>query len=383
MAGAGITSGKRRNRVAWISAVLAGVALAAAGCSSASSSSTGSTAAAAGTGSASTSCPNGCELTVVTPNLDPSSAITIYLADDLGYFTKYGVNVNRINGVAAGSVPLLTSGKADLIDEGSTAAFPVAAQGKPISAIYNDIGGGALGGLAVASNSKYKNVNSLSGQRVGTVGTDGSQYGFANLFSGDVKKATGTGFTIVSFADNTTLINALESGQIAAASGSKAIFSSELASGKLSMVADPAVTSQRVALLGSAYTADTTISGIKSNLEAKHEAVVRFLEALVEANVYLHSHTLAQVATVLQKDSLFRTLPAGSILADITAQQPFYTPDRGYISKSLWDASLGLFTRWDISTIGDVENSPTYSYSNFVDMSYLNEAAQRVGVAVP
>ena len=177
MAGAGITSGKRRNRVAWISAVLAGVALAAAGCSSASSSSTGSTAAAAGTGSASTSCPNGCELTVVTPNLDPSSAITIYLADDLGYFTKYGVNVNRINGVAAGSVPLLTSGKADLIDEGSTAAFPVAAQGKPISAIYNDIGGGALGGLAVASNSKYKNVNSLSGQRVGTVGTDGSQYG--------------------------------------------------------------------------------------------------------------------------------------------------------------------------------------------------------------
>lgn len=383
MAGAGITSGKRRNRVAWISAVLAAAALAAAGCSSASSSSTGSTAAAAGTGSASTSCPNGCELTVVTPNLDPSSAITIYLADDLGYFTKYGVNVNRINGVAAGSVPLLTSGKADLIDEGSTAAFPVAAQGKAISAIYNDIGGGALGGLAVASNSKYKNVNSLSGQRVGTVGTDGSQYGFANLFSGDVKKATGTGFTIVSFADNTTLINALESGQIAAASGSKAIFSSELTSGKLSMVADPAVTSQRVALLGSAYTADTTISGIKSNLEAKHEAVVRFLEALVGANVYLHSHTLAQVATVLQKDSLFRTLPAGSILADITAQQPFYTPDRGYISKSLWNTSLGLFTRWDISTIGDVENSPTYSYSNFVDMSYLNEAAQRVGVAVP
>jgi NitT/TauT family transport system substrate-binding protein len=382
MAGAGITSGKRRNRVAWISAVLAGAALAAAGCSSASSS-TGSTAAAAGTGSASTSCPNGCELTVVTPNLDPSSAITIYLADDLGYFTKYGVNVNRINGVAAGSVPLLTSGKADLIDEGSTAAFPVAAQGKQISAIYNDIGGGALGGLAVASNSKYKTVNSLSGQRVGTVGTDGSQYGFANLFSGDVKKATGTGFTIVSFADNTTLINALESGQIAAASGSKAIFSSELASGKLSMVADPAVTSQRVALLGSAYTADTTIAGIKSNLAAKHEAVVRFVEALVEANVYLHSHTLAQVAAVLQKDSLFRTLPAGSVLADITAQQPFYTPDRGYISKSLWDTSLGLFTRWDISTIGNVESNTTYSYSNFVDMSYLNEAAQRVGVAVP
>jgi NitT/TauT family transport system substrate-binding protein len=382
MAGAGITSGKRRNRVASVSAVLAAAALAAAGCSSAASS-TGSTAAAGSTGSASTSCPNGCKLTVVTPNLDPSSAITIYLADDLGYFTKYGVNVSRINGVAAGSVPLLTSGKADLIDEGATAAFPVTAQGKQISAIYNDIGGGALGGLAVAAKSKYTSVNSLSGQRVGTVGTDGSQYGFASLFSGDVKKATGTGFTIVSFTDNTTLINALESGEIAAASGSKAIFSSDLASGKLDMVTDTAVTSQRIALLGTSYTADTTISGEKSNLEAKHEAVVRFVEALVEANVYLHSHTLAQVATVLQKDSLFRTLPAGTILADITAQQPFYTPDRGYISESLWNTTLGLFTRWNIASIGNVQNNPAYNYSSFVDMSYLNEAAQRVGVAVP
>src|SRR3984957_17276334 len=217
MAGAGITSGKRRNRVAWAGALVALAALAA-GCSSASSS-TGSTAAAGSTGSASTSCPNGCKLTVVTPNLDPSSAITIYLADDLGYFTKYGVNVSRINGVAAGSVPLLTSGKADLIDEGATAAFPVAAQGKQISAIYNDIGGGALGGLAVAANSKYTSVNSLSGQRVGTVGTDGTQYGFASLFSGDVKKAAGTGFTIVSFTDNTTLSYVLEAGDTAGVSG--------------------------------------------------------------------------------------------------------------------------------------------------------------------
>jgi ABC-type nitrate/sulfonate/bicarbonate transport system substrate-binding protein len=187
----------------------------------------------------------------------------------------------------------------------------------------------------------------------------------------------------VSFTDNTTLINALESGEIAAASGSKAIFSSDLASGKLRMVTDTAVTSQRVALLGTAYTADTTISGEKSNLEAKHEAVVRFLKALVEANVYLHSHTLAQVAAVLQKDSLFRTLPAGTILADITAQQPFYTPDRGYISQSLWNTTLGLFTRWDIASLGNVQSNPTYSYSSFVDMSYLNEAAQQVRVVVP
>lgn len=381
MAGARVSSeSRRRRRTAWISAVLAVAAIAAAGCSSGSSA-TGATAST--TGGSGSSCPDGCKLTIVTPNLDPSAAISVYLADDLGLYKKYGVNVTRINGVAAGSVPLLTSGKADLIDEGSTASFPVQAQGMPISIIYNDIGGGALGGLAVRADSPYKSVNALSGQRVGTVGTDGTQFGFTNLFSGDVKKATGKGFTIVSFTDNTTLINSLESGTIAAAGGSQAIFSADLKSGKLRMVANTSIAAQRVALLGSSYTADTAIAGLKSNLTAKHEAVVRFLEALTEANIYLHSHSLAEVAAELQKDSLFHALPPGQILASITAQQPFYTPYRGYVSSALWHTTLGLFSRWDIPSIGNVQNNPTYSYSNVVDMSYLTEAAKRLGVTVP
>ena len=383
MAVAGMLSGKRRKRIVGAAAAVAVAALAAAGCGSTASSTAASGGDTGSTGSGSTSCPNGCKLTVVTPNLDPSAAISVYLADDLGLFKKYGVNVSRINGVAAGSVPLLTSGKADLIDEGSTAGFPVAAQGMQISGIFNDIGGGALGGLAVASNSKYTSVNSLSGLRVGTVGTDGTQFGFTNLFSGDVGKATGKGFNIVSFTDNSTLINAVESGEVAAAGGSAAIFSADVKSGKLRMVANTAVASQRVALLGSSYTADTLVAGLKSNLEAKHEAVVRFLEALLEANVYLHSHTLAQVATVLEKDSLFKTLPPGAVLDDITAQEPFYSPDKGYVAQSLWNSTLGLFTRWNIPSVGNAQTNQTYSYSNVIDMSYLTEAAQRTGVKLP
>lgn len=374
MAVPGFSPRVRRRRAVWLPAVLAAVALLATACSS-----SGSTSAAGSDGS----CPDGCKLTVVTPNLDPSGAITIYLADDLGLFKKYGVNVTRINGVAAGSVPLLTSGKADLIDEGATTAFPVQKQGMQISEVYNDIGGGALGGLAVAANSPYQSVNDLSGKKVGTVGTTGTQYGFTNLFSSDVKQATGKGFTIVPLADNTTLINSVESGAIAGAGGSRSIFSAALKTGKLRLVADTSDETQRLALLGTSYTSDTAITGLKKNLAAKHEAVVRFLQALVDANVYLHSHSLSDVATQLEKDKLFTTLPAGSVLTSITAQQPFFTPNKGYVSEDLWNATLGLFTRWDIPTIGDVKSNPTFSYSSVIDMSFLTEAMGRNGVAVP
>jgi ABC-type nitrate/sulfonate/bicarbonate transport system substrate-binding protein len=386
-----------RRRAVWMSATLAVVALVATACSSsgknagtgggttgASSSAAGSAAPAASQSSgASQPCPNGCKLTVVTPNTDPSSAITIYVADDLGLFKKYGVNVTRINGVAAGSVPLLTSGKADIIDEGATTAFPVAKQGMQISEIFNDIGGGALGGLAVSTKSSYQSVDDLSGKKVGTVGTTGTQYGFTNLFSNDVKKDKGKGFTITPFTDNTTLINSVESGAIAGAGGSKSIFAAEIAAGKLRMVADTSVESQRVALLGTSYTADTAFAGLKKNLTAKQEAVTRFLEACVEANIYLNTHPLSDIAPLLDKDPLFKTLGTTTILQHISAQVPFFTPNKGFISESLWNTTLSLFDRWDIPSIGNPSTDPTYSYANIVDMSYLTAAMQRVGVTPP
>lgn len=342
-------------------------------------SSGGSDKAAAGDGS----CPDGCKLTVVTPNLDPSGAITIYLADNLGLFKKFGVNVTRINGVAAGSVPLLTSGKADIIDEGATTAFPVQKQGLQISEIFNDIGGGALAGLAVATNSPYQSIEDLAGKKVGTVGTTGTQYGFTNLFSGEVKASKGSGFMIVPLADNTTLINSVESGAIAGAGGSRSIFAAALKAGKLRLVADTTDVARRTQLLGAPYTSDTAMTGLKKNLTAKKEAVTRFLQALVEANKYIGSHPLADVAQEIAKDKLFTTLPPGQVLDHLTAQKPFFTPNKGYVSQSLWQTTLSLFSRWNIPSVGDAKNNPKFSYSSVIDMSYLEAAMDRQGVAVP
>ena len=369
-----------RARAAAATSAIALVGLLATACSSSGGSDGGG---GGGSAAADGSCPNGCKLTVVTPNLDPSGAITIYLADNLGLFKKFGVNVSRINGVAAGSVPLLTSGKADIIDEGATTAFPVAKQGMQISEIYNDIGGGALGGIAVAANSPYKTLNDLSGKKVGTVGTTGTQYGFTNLFSNDAKEKAGKGFTIVPLADNTTLINSVESGAIAGAGGSRSLFAPAMKDGKVRMLVDTTDPAQRQELLGATYTSDTGMTGLKKNLQSKREAVTRFLQALVMANSYILSHPLSDVANVIAKDKLFNTLPEGQVLDHLTAQKPFLTPNRGYVSETLWNTTLNLFTRWQIPTIGDVKNDSKFSYSSVIDMSYLTAAMKRQGVTVP
>ncbi len=315
-------------------------------------------------------------LTVVTPNLDPGSAINVYLADDLGYFKDAGVNVTRINGVSTG-VSLLTSGKTDLIAQGATAGFPVAKQGKPVSIIWNDIGGGALGSVAVAAGSPYHSIDDLSGKKVGTISTTGSQFGFTNLYSHKVQAAKGNGFTIVPFTDNSTLINSVESGAVQAAGGSAAIFNQAIKSGKLRLVADTTDKTQREALLGTTYTSDTGLEGLKATLAKKKEAVIRFLQALDRAEQYLTSHSLAEVAAVIEKDKIFATLPPGTVLSDITRQQPFFTPNHGQIPEDVWNTTLGLFSRWQIQSLGDVQKDSHFSYANFVDMSYLNTAEQR------
>lgn len=332
------------------------------------------TACSSGGGKGSGSDPN--SLTVVTPNLDPGSAINVYLADDLGYFKDAGVKVNRINGVSTG-VSLLTSGKTDLIAQGATAGFPVAKQGKPVSIIWNDIGGGALGSVAVAANSPYHSINDLAGKKVGTISTTGSQFGFTNLYSHKVQDATGKGFTIVPFTDNSTLINSVESGAVQGAGGSAAIFNQAVKSGKVRLIADTTDKSQREALLGTTYTADTGLEGLKSTLKKKKEAVTRFLQAMLRAEEYLSTHSLADVAKVIEKDKIFATLPPGTVLSDITRQQPFFTPNHGQISESVWNTTLGLFSRWQIQSLGDVQKDSHFSYANFVDMSFLTEAQAR------
>lgn len=317
-------------------------------------------------------------LSVITPNADPSTVTNLFLANALGYFDDANADIEIINGAGAAGASLLVSGEADLLLSSATIGFPLAAQGQPISLVFSDVGGGLGAGLSVAEESSYEDLEDLSGKKVGTIGTTGGTYGFANLLSQTVVDDGGEPFEIVAFNDATTMLNALVSGQVDAVSASAGTVATLVAEGKVRNIIDTTDLDQRQEYIGSDYTIDTGYAGLRENLDAKRESVVRFLEALTRADEYRTSHTPEEIATILAKDELFAALSVEQITQSVEARMPFYTPDGGEISETAWDETLSWFTRWDIPTLGDVAADPTFSYDEVVDMSYLTEAQERL-----
>jgi NitT/TauT family transport system substrate-binding protein len=319
-------------------------------------------------------------VSVITPNADPSTVTNLFLASALGYFDDANVDVEIVNGAGAAGASLLVSGEADLLLSSSTIGFPLAKQGQPISLIFSDVGGGLGAGLSVASDSKYKDLEDLAGKKVGTIGTTGGTYGFANLLSKTVVDDGGAPFEIVAFNDAATMNNALVSGQVDAVSASTGTVAALVADGSVRTIIDTSDPEQRQEYIGSDYTIDTGYAGLRDNLEGKRESVVRLLEALTRADDYRTSHSAEEISEMLSQDELFSALTVDQINQSVTAREPFYTPDRGKISEDAWEETLDWFTRWNIPSLGDVAADPTFTYDEVVDMSYLTEAQERVAV---
>jgi ABC-type nitrate/sulfonate/bicarbonate transport system substrate-binding protein len=368
-----------RRHVLAVAASVGIVVLLVAGCGSGSSKAS-SSGGAVGTGSSADQSASVDALSVVTPNADPSTVANLVLAENLGYFKAENVTIKRIDGAGAAGASLLVSGQADLLLSSSTIGFPLAKQGQPISVVWSDVGAGLGAALAVASNSSVKTLQDLSGKKVGTIGTTGATYGFANYLSHQVAAVKGgEAFQLVAFNDSATLINALTSGAVAASSASTGTFAEAITAGKVRLVVDTSAVAERTKLLGTNYTVDTAYEGLTANLKTKKESVVRFMEALTKANTYLNTHTPDQISQVIAMDPYFKALTPSTIALSVVARFPFYTPYNGQVSESDWKATLDWFTKWQIPTIGDVASDATFSYAKIVDMSYLNEAQKRLG----
>lgn len=318
-------------------------------------------------------------LSIVTPNSDPSAVANLFLAQGLGYFEDENVTIDLILGAGATGAALLASGDADLLLAPTSVGLPLIKQGQPISVIFSDVGGGLGAAVAVPSNSPASRIEDLEGKKVGANGTTGLGYGFANLLSNQIEDGGGEGFELVAFNDAATMLNALTSGGIDAASATTGNFAPLVASGQLRLIVDTTDETIRTELLGASYTIDTSYIGVPDVLDSQRESVVRFLSALTRANVYLQSHTPAEIARILRQDTSFASLTEESITQSVAARFPFYTPTNGMVTEDAWDGSLDWFTKWDIPTVGAIDADPDFAYDKVVDMSYLSEAQDRLG----
>jgi NitT/TauT family transport system substrate-binding protein len=311
-------------------------------------------------------------ITVAVPITDSVFAYP-YVAEALGYYKKAGVDVKTLDAVtSANGLNMLVSGQADVTMQGTAGAFGPVLRGKETSVIYNFSGGGLGGDLAVASDSANKTIQDLGGKPVGTVGVNGSAYGYTQIYSDAAKKGGAKPFNTVSLADPTTLANALKSGRVAGAVGPAGWFSDGLINKDARLLVDTTDPATVQKLVGG-YFAENSFFGIKDNLQKKRESVVRFLKALDMANTWVHNHSADELATLLHdKVDVFKEIPIekGKQSADFTSH--FWTPDRGRISEAMWQKSLPIYKLWNLQGV-DV-TSPKFAYDQRVDMSYLDQA---------
>ena len=253
------------------------------------------------------------ELTLGVPVTDPTFAYP-YIAQVEGFFDKAGVKVNFLNATGTlNSIGLLTSGRDDLMLQGPSNALVPSAQGKPANVIYVLNGGGITVPLAVMSKSDFHNLNDLSKKTVGTVGATGSALAMANIASAAVKKATGTGFNVKVFGDIATLNGSLQSGQIDAAMGVEGWFDAGLQAGTYRLLLDPRKLADRNRFISGFYP-ESSIIGMKDNLQSKRTAVVRFLQGIAMANEWIHNHTPQDTANALRQVSIFQALKPDALL---------------------------------------------------------------------
>jgi NitT/TauT family transport system substrate-binding protein len=313
--------------------------------------------------------------TVALPGAQAAFALP-FLAEQLGYFKDAHLDVTITPGVGANAISMVVTGQADVTMFGTTASFPPVTQGRSTTVIFSQQGGGLGANVAVLASSKYQSLTDLSGLRVSTVGATGAGYGETQVYSKYVVDHGGKPFEIVPAPDATTLVGMLKAGRVAATVSAKGFYAQGLVDGTFRLLVDMADPANRSKFFGG-YFAETAIFGVTNNLKTKKEATIRFLVAIDRANTWLRAHKASDIASVLQKHSVYALTPSNVLELDIESTLPFVTTTRGRVTEQMWDLSLKNFATWN--TPGVDVLSPDFAFAKRVDMSYLDAAQKRAG----
>ncbi|QYB00226.1 ABC transporter substrate-binding protein (plasmid) [Rhodococcus sp. USK10] len=314
------------------------------------------------------------KLTVATSSANTFQA-ELYIAEQLGYTDKYGVDVEYVNSGALGATQV-AAGKADLAQFGTAAAFGPAAQGRDVSIIYGLVNNISRG-IGVSTQSPIREgttedvLKQLSGAKLVTQGTVGAAYGNSVMVAQWVEDHGGERPTIVSVdtADGPTA--QLISGQADAALGLPDYSAAAIAEGKLKMIV-PNTDPVMAEITGGDFPA-ATLFGLKSNLQSKSKAVTGYIAALRDAHQYVMTTPLSEVAAELAKHPAFAGQSAELIESTLKYDPPFLAPDDGRITKDNWDKALDVMK---YHNTGQDLTQDTFSYDQIIDMSYWNGATE-------
>ena len=281
-----------------------------------------------------------------------------YLAAQEGYDKKEGVNVTIVN-AGSNALNLLVANQVDLIIVGVGSALLPVKDGKSTSFIYATLGNGVTGMIA-----GRKGITSLSQiKRMGTGGIGTSTYGYASYY----KQKLGLNYDIVPFQDNASMSASLVGGSIDGAVNSASVLLPLVNQGVKILVdpRDPAVRAKYIA-------GSFPESGVIASDTSKNTiAIQRFMDAMKLSQQYLASHSAKQIAAELHKVPDLQSIATDSLVTQVEATLPSYAPNKGEVTKSIWNLALSQYAFWGLGL--DLTDA-RYSFKERVDMSFYDDA---------
>ena len=284
----------RRFPLVALAAAATASTLAIAACSSSSSTSSGSTTAQQGGGSSS-SMPT---VTMMVGGIDKQIYLPYQLAQDLGFYKKYGVNMalstEQAGGV--GAEDAMASGQVDMAGAWYTHTIDFQLKGKPVQDVVQ-LSGSPGERIMCAKGSNITSPAQWRGKSIGV--TDlGSGTDQLTLYLAARYHLTTKDFTRVAAGAGSTMIAALQHGKIACGMTTQPTVS---AIEKLDIgysAFDLATTAGVQKWLGG-FVPTAGVLALTSWVDANKATVQKVVDALVATMHWINTHTAAQIADAM------------------------------------------------------------------------------------
>ena len=284
----------RRFPLVALAAAATASTLAIAACSSSSSTSSGSTTAQQGGGSSS-SMPT---VTMMVGGIDKQIYLPYQLAQDLGFYKKYGVNMalstEQAGGV--GAEDAMASGQVDMAGAWYTHTIDFQLKGKPVTDVVQ-LSGSPGERIMCAKGSNITSPAQWRGKSIGV--TDlGSGTDQLTLYLAARYHLTTKDFTRVAAGAGSTMIAALQHGKIACGMTTQPTVSAIEKLGIGYSAFDLATTAGVQKWLGG-FVPTAGVLALTSWVDANKATVQKVVDALVATMHWINTHTAAQIADAM------------------------------------------------------------------------------------
>jgi ABC-type nitrate/sulfonate/bicarbonate transport system substrate-binding protein len=289
-----------------------------------------------------------------------------YVADANGYFAAQGIKLH-IDAVGSNLVTAIESGQDDLAYIGTGLALSIVHNGKPVSIIYNALGGGA--GAVLAAHPGITSVSQC--KSFATLAPGSAAYGWAVEYAKSVGQQTPN---IIPVSTQASIVAAVVGGEADCGLNDYSSWAPALSQKQVVILSNTTIVKDRPKFIPPTFP-EAAIFGLKTYLTSHTALTVKFLTAYQKAitNV-VQKGNATQIAGLLQTSQAaqgsYSTMPLATVATQVKNALSWYSPNNGFIPKADWPQALTVFQAQGLTFV----TGPTYSYGSVVDMSYYDKA---------